>query len=585
MKHNLTIIYASLIAAVFCWAVTGLSQQSNVTVPIPGEIIPESENGRPQLFFDARTTGFTKDGKQQVFDGDVIAIGSRSIVTADKVVVDQQNRKITAEGHVVILAADQILTGEHIEFLLETNDFQLKGARMIVNDRDQADRIAKDVLGFSIPELDFEADRKARLDDIAKKKDEVRQSVRRKAKVGQDPGPDEINSYARLLEEEDLVKKQENPAFAHMTEARRNTLRKRRDFWEQSKVTAMLSSGSERPSYFRLEGDEITKTNGNDFMAKHSLWTPCHCEKDEQPAWGIRAASTDAQMGGYATFYDALLEIKGVPVLYVPWLKIPIKDRRQSGLLMPTFTEDAVSGSGFSQPLFLDLGSDKDATIKGDVFEKRGLRAGLEVRWKRRQYSGLQLNLEGMRDRLWLKQRATRRNLREMFTDGLGIARKQSSGTKPADISGYTGRDYTRLRLSQREWWETNAKECLDSDPVVSQRCEANILGAFRAPSNTYRGQAKWRGYERLGERLAFVTAGDVFSDRQYNPDVYIPESVQPGFDAGNGERAINAVRSRLTYDGSSYFLGLGSYLGDPSRLNDRFEGYQLPLVAQARSR
>ncbi len=111
-------------------AITSVSGQvSSVTVPVPGQIIPESSDGIPQLFFDARTTGFTRDGKQQIFDGDVIAIGPRSIITADRVVVDQERRALIAEGHVVILAADQILTGDRIEFATETGDFKIAGAR------------------------------------------------------------------------------------------------------------------------------------------------------------------------------------------------------------------------------------------------------------------------------------------------------------------------------------------------------------------------------------------------------------------------------------------------------------------------
>jgi lipopolysaccharide export system protein LptA len=561
------------------------AQQSNVTVPVPGDVIPDFSNGRPALFFDARTTGFTRDGKQQIFDGDVIAIGSRSIVTADKVTVDQQNHKMIAEGHVVILAADQILIGDRIDYLLDTGDFKILGAKMIVNDKAEAERISKEVLGFSPQELSFETHRKSRLDEIAKNKDELRQSVRRKVKTGKDADEADIRDYARFLEQEDLVNGQENPAFAHMTEARRNTLRKRRDFWEQSKVSERVQSDPGRQSYFRLEGDELTRVNGNDFNARHSLWTPCRCDADEEPAWGVRAATTEAQMGGYATFYDAMLEIKGMPILYLPWLKIPIKDRRQSGLLMPTFSEDAVSGSGYSQPLFLDLGPDRDATLKGDIFERRGLRAGGEFRWKRRQYSGLQLNVEGMRDRIWLKQRANRRDLMEMYQDGLDVARQTATGSAESDLSGYQGREFTRQRLAQRSWWESHAKECLSADTVERQACEDSLANATRAPKNANRGLAKWKAYDRLGERTAFVTSGELYSDRQYNADVYLPDAMQPGFDSGSGERGINPARSRVTYDGSDYFLGLGSYWGDPSRLDDRFEGYQLPAQVQARSR
>ena len=563
----------------------GTAQISNLTIPLPGATIPNDEFGKPQLFFDARTTGFTRNGKQQVFDGDVIAIGAKSIVTADKVIVDQEARLFVAEGHVVIVTADQILTGDKIEFLLDSGDFRILGARMIVNDKTKADRIAKDVLGFSAQELTFEAERKSRLQEVAHRKERLRQNVRRKVKLGQDASANEIQEFSRYLEQEELISGQENPAFAHMTEIRRTTLRKRRDFWEHSKVADRVQGDAARQAYFRLEGDELTRKNGNDFNARHSLWTPCHCEADESPAWGLRAANTEAQMGGYATFYDAMLEIKGVPILYVPWLKLPIKDRRQSGLLMPSFTDDAISGSGYSQPLFIELGPDKDATFKADIFERRGMRAGGEFRWKRREYSGMQLNFEGMRDRIWLKERATRRDLSGMYNDGLLLARKSQEGDIASDISGYTGREFTRTRLSQRDWWQKNAPECLSDDVAKSAACEISFANATRSPTNANRGMTKWRAYDRLGERTAFVTAGEIYSDRQYNADVYLPDSMQPGFDSGSGERAINPIRSRLTYDGSDYFLGLGSYFGDPSRLNDRFEGYQMPLTAQARSR
>ena len=561
------------------------ADESPVSLPVPGAVVPKSSDGQPQLFFDARSTGFTPDGKQQVFDGDVIAIGARSVITADKVIVDQEKRRLIAQGHVVIVAADQILIGDRIDFLLDSGDFKMNGARMIVNDRNQANRISQEVLGFSIPELAFEAQRTAQLKEISNKKLEVLSTVRKHAKLGKDASPGEISEYARFLQQEDLINHQENPSFAHMTESRRATLRKRRDYWEQSKSSSRVNIDLSNRAYFRLEGDVLTKTNSNDFSAAHSLWTPCYCDDDETPAWGVRASSTTAQLGGYATFTDAMIEIKGVPILYLPWMKLPIKDRRQSGLLPPSFSDDAQSGSGYSQPLFLDLGRDKDATLKADIFERRGMRAGGEFRWKRRVYSGWQLNFEGMRDRIWLKQRATRRDLSRMFAEGLASARTQPPDQIPGDISSYTDREYMRMRLAQRDWWKSSAPDCLSDDPALRAACERGVLGSVRAPGNANRGMLKWRAYDRLGDRVGLASSGEILSDRQYNSDVYLPESVQAGFDTGTGERAINPVRTRLTYSGDDYFVGGGSFFGDSSRLNDRFEGYQLPMVVQAKSK
>jgi lipopolysaccharide export system protein LptA len=536
---------------------------------------------------NAKSTGFSKDGGQQIFDGDVIAIGPQSLVTADKIVIDEKKKKVTADGHVIILSNNQIVTGDTIELWTDTGDIKVDNAILVMNDPTEADRIAKQILGYSSQEIEFEAHRHLRLDEIDGKKRDMRYDVRMTVKKGGEVSESSIKQYAQFLEQQDLIAKQENPAFSQMSEERRQTLKKRREYWAQSRLGDSIGApGGSLATYFKITGSALERTNGNDLKALEGTWTSCHCDKDETPPWGFSSNKIEAQPGGYATFSDAVLEVKGLPVLYLPWFRLPIKDRRQSGFLPPTITSDSQSGSVYSQPLFLDLGTDKDITLKTEFFERRGTKFALENRYQRKKYSGYQLNLEMMRDRVWLNKIKNREDLEELYFSGLDAARRQAPGTPPDDISRYTERDYAARLVSQRDYWEKSGyKDCVSTDPIARLHCEQRLSSDLRHPANSNRGFVKWKAQERLGERLSVIGTGELYSDRQYSSDLYTPESFQAGFDTGSGERPIDPVRLQFHNDQKNFYLGLGGQFGDYVRTNDNFEGFQLPTVIKTHTR
>ncbi|MCX6119609.1 MAG: putative LPS assembly protein LptD, partial [Proteobacteria bacterium] len=552
--------------------------QQNSTTP------DESSGFQPLI--NAKSIGLSKDGTQQIFDGDVIAIGPRSLVTADKIIWDQKNKKIIAEGHVIGLSNGQYITGDKIELWTESGDAKVQNAILVVNDGGEAEKISKEILGYSISEIEFEAHRKERIDEIELKKKDLKLEARTTTKSGKELSPEIIRDYARFLEQSDLIARQENPAFAQMTEDRRQTLKRRRNFWDQARLSETLNQRVGNTSYFKLKGDFLERTNGNDLNAKNGLWTPCHCENDESPPWALRSSNIFAQPGGYATFNHAILEIKGIPVLYLPWARLPIKGVRQSGFLPPSISSDSQSGNVYSQPLFLDLGENKDVTLKTDFFEKRGTKFGFEGRYQRRQYSGFQLNLEMMRDRVWMEKRGNRVELYNLYSQGLEAARQDKSGDDISKVGNYTYRDFAVRRVAQAQYWqETEYKDCLLEDPNLRRSCEAKLFGRLRPPGNSTRGMLKWSGHERISDRISFSSSGELYSDRQYSADLYTPESFQAGFDTGSGERALQPIRAQINYDQSNYYIGLGSGVSDYVKYNDNFEGYQLPAYLKLKSR
>jgi LPS-assembly protein len=77
----------------------------------------------------------------------------------------------------------------------------------------------------------------------------------------------------------------------------------------------------------------------------------------------------------------ARFSLRGVPVLYTPWITFPIDDRRKTGLLIPRFGHSQESGYEVSAPFYWNLAPNYDATITPRVMSRRGLMLGGEFRY------------------------------------------------------------------------------------------------------------------------------------------------------------------------------------------------------------
>lgn len=83
---------------------------------------------------------------------------------------------------------------------------------------------------------------------------------------------------------------------------------------------------------------------------------------------------------GIATVRHARIEVKDVPVLYVPWLRYPVDGRRATGLLFPTFSVGEENGLDYSQPIYFNLAPNYDATLTPRYIQERGEMLELELR-------------------------------------------------------------------------------------------------------------------------------------------------------------------------------------------------------------
>ncbi len=128
----------------------------------------------------------------------------------------------------------------------------------------------------------------------------------------------------------------------------------------------------------RGTAQNLQRPGGDIFYIDDGGYTTCEPGNN---AWRLVTSKLEVNPGtGIATGKHVRLEVKDIPVLYVPWVRFAIDDRRTSGLLFPSWENTEDNGLDFSQPIYLNLAPNYDATFTPRYIEERGEMAELEVR-------------------------------------------------------------------------------------------------------------------------------------------------------------------------------------------------------------
>jgi LPS-assembly protein len=112
------------------------------------------------------------------------------------------------------------------------------------------------------------------------------------------------------------------------------------------------------------------------------------------PDWALRvgklSVDSEARVG---TARDARITVRGVPVLYTPYISFPVGDARKSGLLFPEIGNSNFSGRQISVPWYWNIAPNYDATLTPSWYSQRGVDMGTEFRFLTKRSEGIaQLN-------------------------------------------------------------------------------------------------------------------------------------------------------------------------------------------------
>ena len=179
-------------------------------------------------------------------------------------------------------------------------------------------------------------------------------------------------------------------------------INRRGDVFDGDKLQLQLDSyeGS-----FNNVDYRILKTGGLGTASRVDFWDQDHsivhdgiysaCERDPQhpgdwkPAWYIRGKKivlNTEQDEGFVE--DGALVFGGVPVLPVPAFGFPLSDQRRSGFLTPTVTLSSTDGVQYTQPYYINIAPNRDATVAVTAMTKRGFDLYGQFRYLEDNYSG-----------------------------------------------------------------------------------------------------------------------------------------------------------------------------------------------------
>jgi lipopolysaccharide assembly outer membrane protein LptD (OstA) len=136
-----------------------------------------------------------------------------------------------------------------------------------------------------------------------------------------------------------------------------------------------------RASGFEMTGETILRTGEETYTFEDGTFTTCRCPEEGVPPWQIHAKTADVEMEGYVTTRNTSFEILGVPVLWLPWMRYPVKSERQTGFLLPEFAIGGRSGARIGFPFFWAARPNVNVTVTPTYLFDRGFKPSLDVEY------------------------------------------------------------------------------------------------------------------------------------------------------------------------------------------------------------
>ncbi|HEX3915897.1 MAG TPA: LPS assembly protein LptD [Caulobacteraceae bacterium] len=138
-----------------------------------------------------------------------------------------------------------------------------------------------------------------------------------------------------------------------------------------------------------IAAESVVRASPTVTEMNEAVFTPCTvCAKKPIPTWSIRAKKVvQDKIKHTITFHDAVIQIHGVPVMYLPVIWEADQDtKRKSGLLIPEVSVSSLRGFSYEQPYLQVISPSEDIVISPQINTK--VNPFLNVDWRKRFYDG-----------------------------------------------------------------------------------------------------------------------------------------------------------------------------------------------------
>lgn len=163
---------------------------------------------------------------------------------------------------------------------------------------------------------------------------------------------------------------------------------------------------------FSVVASYLLKKSDTLFYAKEAEFTTC---RDCAESWKIFGKEIDLEIGAYVKVKHALMKVKGVDVLYFPYLVLPVKNARESGLLFPFVGAQNDEGLAYRQPFFWDINESEDLTFTPEFLARRGQGLDLQYRKIFSEKTWVELNSKYVNDKIYLPEKLNNNNSNSNF--------------------------------------------------------------------------------------------------------------------------------------------------------------------------
>ncbi|MFQ3364083.1 MAG: LPS-assembly protein [Candidatus Azotimanducaceae bacterium] len=251
----------------------------------------------------------------------------------------------------------------------------------------------------------------------------------------------------------------------------------------------------------RGKGVSMSQSADGSMLLKQGEFTRCAPNNN---GWSLQTKSLEIKDGDvFATTRGTVLKIKSVPVFYAPYLRVPVNDQRQSGLLTPAIGYSSEDGLDLAVPYYLNLAPNLDATIVPRVMTQRGVGLEGELRYlSPRQQSAVDLALLPSDDLYnGVIDRSTFQALNDVQGGGVNLPDNFAPADRwlaAVDHFGQFGSVQTRVdfsRVSDRDYFRDIDSNLGVANPIDLQRF-AQV--AFISPKLQVRLMSQ--GFQRLDE-------------------------------------------------------------------------------------
>jgi LPS-assembly protein len=139
-----------------------------------------------------------------------------------------------------------------------------------------------------------------------------------------------------------------------------------------------------------MTASSAIRTDGTKNALEQAVYTNCPICKEHgrDPTWVLRARrATLDQEDQMISYQDAVLEVGGVPVIYVPWFAHPDPNsKRRSGFMTPDLGVSSRLGAFYEQPYYYVISPSEDLTISPVIMSN--VNPLIKVDWRKRFFSG-----------------------------------------------------------------------------------------------------------------------------------------------------------------------------------------------------